>query len=358
MAQGSNASPPSRVRILAVTGTAVLAGVLAEALHLPAGSLLAGMLVALVGTVAFSVRIPLPASAQLGASCVLGAALCAAFQPSAWAALASHWLVALINVVGVVAVSQVVALGLSRLSGLGVRTTTLGLMPGGAPSMVAVSEELGADSRLVALFQYVRLVVVIIVAGLVGRWAGAVPNLHLASAASLPGAPSPLIAWGITLAVAVVGGWLGVRLKLPAGIFLGPILLGVPLSLWGVPVGALPPGLLPLGLWILGVRVGNQFDASALRELRRLALAAVGAAMLVVAGCMLLAWTWSSLGGVDLLTAYFATSPGGTDSVLAIALGTQANLSLVLAVQLGRMLLIFLLVPPFLRRLSGRAVSR
>lgn len=158
MAQDSSAS---RSRILAVTAAALLAGVLAEALHLPAGSLLAGMLVALVGTVAFSARIPLPISAQLGASCLLGAALCAAFQPSAWAALAAHWPVALINVVGVVAVSQAVALGFSRVSGLEVRTTTLGLMPGGAPTMVALSEELGADSRLVALFQYVRLVVVI-----------------------------------------------------------------------------------------------------------------------------------------------------------------------------------------------------
>ena len=354
MAQDSSAAPPSRARILAVTGAALLAGVLAEVLHLPAGSLLAGMLVALVGTVAFSARIPLPASAQLGASCMLGAALCAAFRPSAWAALAAHWPVAFVNVVGVVAVSQAVALGFSRLSGLALRTTTLGLMPGGAPTMVALSEELGGDSRVVALFQYVRLVVVIIVAGLVGRWAGSVPSLHLAHASSLPGAPAPVMAWGTTLAVAAVGGWLGVRLKLPAGIFLGPILLGVPLSLWGVPVGALPPGLLPLGLWILGVRVGNQFDVSALRELRRLALAAVGAAMLVVGGCVLLAWTWSSLGGVDLLTAYFATSPGGVDSVLAIALGTQATLSLVLAVQLGRMLLIFLLIPPFLRRLPVR----
>ena len=354
MAPDPSAPGPSRARTLAVTGAALLVGVVAEVLHLPAGSLLGGMLVALVGTVVFSTRVPLPASLQLGASSLLGAALCSAFQPSAWAALAAHWPVAIINVVGVVAVAQAVALGFARLSGLSVRTTTLGLMPGGAPSMVALSEELGADSCMVALFQYVRLVVVIIVAGLVGRWAGAVPNLHLATATALPGAPSPLLAWGVTVAVAAVGGWLGVRLKLPAGIFLGPILLGIALSLLGVPVGALPPGGLPLCLWVLGVRVGNQFDSSALRELRRLSLAAVGAAMLVVAGCVVLAWTWSFLGGVDLLTTYFATSPGGLDSVLAIALGTQATLSLVLAVQLGRMILIFLVVPPLLRRLSGR----
>jgi membrane AbrB-like protein len=285
---------------------------------------------------------------------VLGATLCTAFQPSAWAALAEHWPVALINVVGVVAIAQLVALGLARWSGVGVRTATLGLMPGGAPAMVTLSEELGADSRLVALFQYVRLVVVIIVAGIVGRWAGDVPNLEVATAASLPGAPSPLLAWGVTGLVALVGGWLGVRLKLPAGVFLGPLLVGVPLSFLSVPVGALPPGALPLAMWILGVRVGSQFDSAAIGELRRLALAAVIAAMGLVAGCILLAWAWSSMGGVDLLTAYFATSPGGADSVLAIALGTHATLSLVLAVQIGRLLMILFVVPTFLRRLPGR----
>jgi hypothetical protein len=74
----------------------------------------------------------------------------------------------------------------------------------------------------------------------------------------------------------------------------------------------------------------------------------------MVGGCTLLAWGWSSAGGVDLLTAYFATSPGGADSLLAIALSTRATLSLVLAVQVGRLLLVFLVAPALLRRLGMR----
>ncbi|MDY7227307.1 AbrB family transcriptional regulator [Hyalangium rubrum] len=350
----SGTAPPSRARVWAVTGASLLAAALAEVFHLPAGALLGGMLVALVGTVGFSARISLPASLQLGSSALLGAALCSAFPASAWSALAAHWGVALINVVGVVVVAQLVALVFSRLSGLEVRTTTLGLMPGGAPAMIALSEEMGADSRLVTLFQYVRLIVVIIVAGVVGRWAGDVPNTQVATAAALPGSPSPLLAWGVTILVVVVGGWLGLRFKLPAGVFLGPMLLGVPLTALDIPVGALPPGLLPLAMWGLGVRVGSQFDVAAVRELRRHALAAVGAAVALVGGCVMLAWAWATVGGVDLLTTYFATSPGGADSVLAIALGTHASLSLVLSVQIGRLLLILFLIPGLLRRFARR----
>jgi uncharacterized protein len=354
MTQDSSTSRRARPRVWMATAASLLGAALAEALHLPAGALLGGMLVALVAAVSFSVQIPLPRPLQSCAPAVLGGALCSAFQASAWAALAAHWPIALLNVVGVVGTAQAVALLFARLSGVDVRTATLGFMPGGAPTMVALSEELGADSRTVTLIQYVRLGVVIIVAGVVGRWAGGTPNLHVASAAALPGAPPPLLAWGVTALVTLVGGWLGLRLRLPAGVFLGPLLLGVPLTALGAPVGALPPGLLPFALWILGVRVGSQFDAAAVRELRRLALGALGAALVLVGGCMLLAWAWSSLGGVDLLTTYFATSPGGADTVLAIALGTPASLSLVLAVQVGRLLLIFFIVPSLFRRLSGR----
>jgi hypothetical protein len=337
-----------------VTGATLLGAALAEVLHLPAGALLGGLLVALVASVTRSVQVPVPRPLQNGAQAVLGAALCTAFQPSAWAALATHWPVALVNVVGVVAIGQGVALAFARLSGVDVRSATIGLMPGGASAMIALSEELGADPRLVTLFQYVRLGVVILAAGAVGRWAGDAPNLHVATVAALPGAPSPWVAWGVTALVAAVGGWLGVRWKLPAGAFLGPVVVGAPLTALGVPVGALPPGVLLVSLWALGVRVGGQFDAAAVRELRRVALGALGAALVMVGGCVLLAWGWSTVGGVDLLTAYFATSPGGADSVLAIALGTRASLSLVLAVQVGRLLLVFFIAPGLLRRLSAR----
>jgi hypothetical protein len=341
--------------VWAATAASLLGAALAELLHLPGGALMGGMLVALVASVGAAVKIPLHRSLQTAAPAVLAATLCIAFQPAAWVALAEHWVVALINVVGVVAIAQGVALAFAKLSGVDVRAVTLGLIPGGGATMVALSEELGADSRLVALFQYVRLGVVIIVAGTVGRWAGDAPNLQVASAAALPGAPSPLLAWGATGLVALVGGWLGIRLRLPAGVFLGPLIVGVPLTALGVPVGPLPPGLLPFAMWILGVRVGSQFDAAAVRELRRIALAALVAAVVVVGGCVLLAWAWSTLGGVDLLTAYFATSPGGADTVLAIALGTRASLPLILAVQVGRLLLIFFIAPSLIRRMATRA---
>lgn len=336
----------------AVTAVSLLAAALVEAARVPAGALLGGMLVAVAATLLFSVRVSFPRPLPVGAQAVLGAALCSAFQPSAWAALGEHWAVALTQVVGVVAVAQGVALVAGRLGGVDVRTATIGLMPGGAAAMVALSEEVGADARLVMLFQCVRLGVVILAAVLVGHFSGGPASPHLS--AQTASETMPLLSWGTTALVALVGVWLGLRMRLPAGAFFGPVLVGAPLTALGVPVGAWPPGVLMLALWVLGVRVGGHFDAAAVHELRRVALTALLSAVGLVAGCALLAWAWSAASGVDLLTAYFATSPGGADSVLAIALGTGASLSLVLAVQVGRLLLIFLVAPALLRRTARR----
>ncbi|WP_043712990.1 AbrB family transcriptional regulator [Corallococcus macrosporus] len=339
-------------RVVAVSLASLLAAGLAELAHLPAGALLGSMLVSIAASLTLSVHAPLPRGGLLVAQSVLGGALCSSFTPEAWSALADNWAVSLAAVVGVVAVAQGVALVCARLGHLDPRTATLGLMPGGASAMVALSDELGADARLVTLFQYVRLCIVILVAVAVGRWAGDTPEVAVARAADLPGSPSPLWAWLTTAAVSAVGGVLGHYLKLPAGAFLGPVLSGIPLTALGLPVGAWPPGVLALALWALGVRVGSQFDASAVRELKRVAHVALAASVAMVVGCLLLAWGWSAAAGVDLITTYFATSPGGADSVLAIALGTRATLSVVLAVQVGRVLLIFLVAPTLLRRLS------
>ncbi|WP_257450552.1 AbrB family transcriptional regulator [Archangium lipolyticum] len=353
MSKDSGTGERVRPRSWAVMAATLLGAALGEWLHVPAGALLGAMLVSLVAALSLSVHVPVPRLLLLGAQAVLGAAICSSFNPSAWSALAEHWPVALVNVVGVVAIGLGVALVFSRLGGVDVRTATLGLMPGGASAMVALSEELGADARLVTLFQYLRLGIVILVAAAVGRWAGGAPDSRVAAVAALPGDPSPWLAWGVTAFVAVIGGAVGLWLKLPAGAFLGPLVLGIPLSALGLPIGAWPPGVLPLSLWALGVRVGSHFDEAAVHELKRVALGALVAAVAMVGGCLLLAWGWSAVSGVDLLTTYFATSPGGADSVLAIALETRASLSLVLAVQVGRLLFVFLVAPTFLRRMAA-----
>ena len=58
---------------------------------------------------------------------------------------------------------------LPRFARLDGRTATLGILPGAASGMLAMSAPLGADPRLVALMQYTPVVVVVLSSSVVSR---------------------------------------------------------------------------------------------------------------------------------------------------------------------------------------------
>jgi hypothetical protein len=54
-----------------------------------------------------------------------------------------------------------------------------------------------------------------------------------------------------------------------------------------------------------------------------------------------------------LVDAYLATTPGGLFAVLAVAFGAGANTTFILAVQALRLLVMVLLAPVVVRRITG-----
>jgi membrane AbrB-like protein len=199
--------------------------------------------------------------------------------------------------------------------------------------MLAMSEPLGADPRLVAVMQYTRVVVVVFSAALVSRL-GLVPGSapHEISAPGLQAssggtalAQDAWLVYALTALVAALGAWAGTRLRLPAGALLGPLVLGVGLEELGVVHLAWPPGVPQAAFLVLGLWVGRLFP-----------VVLASAAGLVVA-CAGLGWALTALTDVDGLTAYLATTPGGIDSVAIMALGSGADAPLVLAVQMLRL---------------------
>jgi membrane AbrB-like protein len=218
--------------------------------------------------------------------------------------------------------------------------------------MVAMAEEYGADPRLVAFMQYLRVVVVVLSASVVARLilGHPAPTVLQAEVPLLPPF-GPLLA---TLAVAGVGAVAGRFLRIPAGALLLPMLLGAGLQASGLLAITLPPWLLAAAYATLGWYVGLGFDREvtlhALRAIPRLLLATAA----LIGLCALSAWLLTWLLGIDGLTAFLATSPGGLDSVAIIAVGSHADVPFVLAIQTLRLFLI-ILIGPALARLIARA---
>lgn len=319
----------------------------------PAALLLGPM----IGAIAFGVggsRLHVPRSAFQASQAMIGCLVAHAVTGQIAQTLLEDGPLIVAVVLVTVAVSGVVGWVLTRLRVLPGTTAAWGSSPGGASAMVAMAEDFGADPRLVAFMQYVRVAAVVFSASLAARFLMENPAAAGTSGGAEAIEPLSLLA---TLAVAVIGAGAALALRVPAGAQVGPMVLGSLLHATGLVRMALPVPILELAYACIGIYVGLRFT----RETLRLTVTALPGILVatfsVIALCAAWGWGLTLLLPIDLLTAVLATSPGGLDSVAIIAVGSKADVSFVLAVQTLR-LFVVLLTGPLLAKWISRSVPQ
>jgi membrane AbrB-like protein len=340
----------------------LLAGLLAERVGLPAAWLIGPMLAALLLSIKRPVREAVPPLAYLAAQAVVGMALSASFEASSLAIVAHYWPVVLAAVGSVLLLSLATGLLLAWVSHLDRATAFLGTIPGGAPGMVAMSDDLHAEAPLVAFMQYARLILVGLSASLLARFVLAPAGMSgIPGAAELAGdqVSGPvvnnwLLEYALTAGATMVGAWAGLRFSLPAGALVGPVIMGVGLGVLGIPHGIWPAGVLPVAYALIGIWVGSRFEPASLRRIGRLAPTIIGFILALMACCAVIGWGLALVTGTDLLSAYLATTPGGIDAVTVAALDTGADTAFILPVQMIRMMVMVLAGPLLVRWVTRR----
>jgi membrane AbrB-like protein len=233
-------------------------------------------------------------------------------------------------------------------------TAIWGLAPGASTAMVLMSEAFGGDRRLVAMIQYLRVLLVALVAMGLAQLAGAAPGHPPTDWLAV----DDLGAVALTLAFAAAAGWVGKASRIPAGVFLVPMLLGSALHGSGL-VRLEPPVLVTaLAYAVVGWSIGLGFTRAAVLYSARMLPRILAVLVALLTCCGLLALGVSAITGVDLLSAYLATSPGGTDTILIIAASTPVDLSFILGGQLVRFLMVLAVGPVLARGLARRAAAR
>jgi membrane AbrB-like protein len=328
----------------------------------PAGMLLGCMLAGvLLATQDINVQVPAPLFA-IGQS-VIACLMAHSLHFEVLQRVAGEWPLFLGIAFSVMAASALLGYWLMRSGLLPGSTAIWGLAPGAASAMVLMAGDFGADTRLVAFMQYLRVALVTAIASLVAHFfaAGASPGYTAAGwdvqLAHWLHLQSPLHA-GLTLALVLAAAWLGRTLTFPGGPLLIPMVLALAmdnLSPWKL---ELPGPLLALAYAALGWGIGLRFNREILEHAWRVlprvlvAIAALIVLGLMIAGCLM------GFAGVAPLTAYLATSPGGADSVAVIAVGSAVDAGFVMAMQMVRFFMVLLLGPRLSRwlvqRLSGR----
>ena len=201
------------------------------------GPMIAGILFGADGATLRVPRLP-----YTGAQAILGCLIARAMSAGIGGAFLKQWPLFLAIVLAVIAAATALGWIMTRMRVLPGTTSIWGVSPGAATTTMLMAEACGADVQLVAFMQFSRVVFVAGAASLIARFwlhaaAGAPPAVDWF-------APSDWVAFGETVALAAVGGFIGRWSRIPAGAMLVPAAAGAALHISGLMQIDLPQWLL------------------------------------------------------------------------------------------------------------------
>ena len=345
----------ARVADAALVVTAAVALTLAfDVLDLPSPSLFGGLLAGLLRGLAGRRRLAVPKPATTAAQGLIGVSIGALVDLDTLEAVGRDWLPVLVVTVATLVLSVLAGLLMRLQPGVSPVTGAFAMIAGGASGITAMSRELGADDRMVAVLQYLRVLLIVVL----------MPVTAAAVFGADPGSGGPMVddagpGWPAGLLFAAVclgaGAPLGRLLRIPVPTLLGPMLVAAGLDLGGLSGGADVPALLEAAAFlVIGLMVGLNFSRDSLSTIGRALPLALVVILGLVAACAGLGAVLAATTGASALDAYLATTPGGLYAVLATAQDSGADATFVLAVQVLR-LFVMLLSAPLLARWLRRA---
>ncbi len=346
------ASLSTRRQWLLLLALSCVVTVALRAAELP-GALLLGPMASAIVLAVQGVKLKVPQKAYVCAQAVVGTMMAGVINPETLDSVVANAPVVFSFVFATVAASGVVGWAMSRWRVLPGTAGIWGSSAGAASAMVVMAEEFGADVRIVAFMQYLRVLCVALSAAIISHFVGVSGANHLAT--DWLARPDPL-AFAET-AVLIVGGVLLARVvPVPSGALILPLAIGGVLRGLGLVDLQIPPIVLLLAFATIGWVVGLRFTGEILRTVAAKLPHMLASILALMAFCAGIGWILTRLLGVDMLTAYLATSPGGADSIAIIAASTGVDLGFVLSFQTMR-LIIVIVVGPILARRIARAMG-
>jgi membrane AbrB-like protein len=323
---------------------------------LPSPYLLAAFVVGIAYALLARSVLSVPGQVAAGAQGVIGVTAGSYLQRSSVKALGAH----LVPIMAVSALTVALSLGagllLARFSRVDRVTATFGMIAGGAAGIISLSRELGADDRLVAVMQYVRVLIIVAVTPVV-----AIGVFGMSRAARGP-ASGPI--WSghglLYVAAALAAGlWLARALRLPGGSILGPMLLSAAVSIVHRPlVAPIPVAIADSAFALIGLDVGLRFTKRALSEARALLPRSIAVIVGMLCASAAIGAGLAAATNVSMLDGYLATTPGGLTAVIALTVGSNTNATFIVSVQVIRTFLMLAAAPPVARLLAVERRAR
>lgn len=287
--------------------------------------------------------------------CVLGVMLGSAFKPDLVNQI-GEWAVSILGLL----VYAVVAGGLvtwyfRKAAGYDAVTSYFASSPGGLNEMVIVGREMGGDDRVIALTHSARILLVVMTLPFLFR----IFTDYAPPAGLLPtgGALNmPALDWLILAGCGVAGAWAAKRLRIPAAVLIGPMLLSAIIHVTGVTQATPPSLLVAIAQVVMGSGIGCRFAGTAVRDIVRIVGVSIGSTVILLVLGVLFGLAIERITDVPWFVLVLAYAPGGLAEMSLVALALGRDVAFVATHHLFRIGFIVMLAPMAFRimRRAGR----
>lgn len=254
---------------------------------------------------------------------------------------AKQWPISLLAIVAAVSAafffSQLI---LKRFWQYDAKTAVLGASPGHLSFVIGLGVDSGADIRLVAIVQSIRVLALTLVVPMMVVWSG-----MAASGFTVP-TEFMLLPWvAFSLALAALLGLGFKKFKVPAAFVLAGMIISIITHLSGLIDGHMPQWLTLPALTILGSMIGTRFSGVTWPELRKAFGAGMGITLVGILAAVLFAFLVSMIVDLPMAQLVVAFAPGGVEAMAAMAFALNLDPTFVATHHIARIFYLSFFVP-------------
>ncbi|MEQ8508444.1 MAG: AbrB family transcriptional regulator [Rhodospirillaceae bacterium] len=323
-------------------GVGAIGGAVFSVIGVPLAWMLGPMIVNIIASVR-GAPVLVPHGARVVTLCIIGVFLGGSFSPDLLTRVGEWGLSLSLMIIFIPLITVVAGYYYRRFAQFDGPTAMFSGAPGTLTAMVIIGGESGADERMIALTQGLRVVVVVFLMPLIVTVATAAGPM---SGSILPeGGPFQWRDGALLMVAAGLGFGLARVFRLPASAMTGAMLASAALYLSGLVSWRPPDTALWVCLWILGSAIGSRFSTVTAQTFFRVSRHAFAATALVISVSALFAAGVSGITGVPFLTTLLSFTPGGVAEMCLIAIAFDIDPAFVAVHHLVRIVILISLAP-------------
>jgi uncharacterized protein len=289
-----------------------------------------------------------PVQVRQAGQWAIGTALGLYFTPAVLKVLASYGVFIVVSVLFALLLGALSGWLLHKIADIDKTTAFFAMAVGGASEMAVQGERHGAKVDRVAAAHSLRVMMVVGIIPFAFKFAG-VHGLDAYAPAMRVVHEGGLV---VLMLLTSLGALSLKRLNSPNYWVIGPLVVTVALTSYGVNLSALPEWMVRLGQLFIGVSLGTRFTPEFLHTAPRYlaSVALCTSTAMAVAACF--AFGLAAASGMHPATAVLATSPGGIAEMSLTAKNLQLGVPIVTAFHVTRMAALVLTIGPMFRLLQ------